>query len=71
MEAIILPRVFIHTENGHEVRLTDPGAEFTPEAVLDFYSGTYPILATARIEVPEIVNDEFMYKFVSTIGTKG
>ena len=71
MEAIILPRVFIHTENGHEVRLTDPGKEFTPEAVLDFYSGTYPILATARIHAPEIVDDELRFKFISTIGTKG
>ena len=71
MEAIILPRVFIHTINGQDVRLTDPGEQFTPEAVLDIYSGTYPILATARIHAPEIIDDELQFKFISTIGTKG
>jgi len=71
MDAIILPRVFIHTVNGHEVRLKDLGSEYTPEAILDFYSGTYPILATAKIGSPEIIDDELKYKFISTIGTKG
>jgi len=71
MEAIILPRVFLHSENGVEIRLADPGREFTPEAVLDFYTGSYPILATAKIHAPEIADDELRFKFTSTIGTKG
>ena len=66
-----LPRVFLHTENGQEVRLTDPGEDFSPEAVLNFYSGTYPILTTAKIDGPEIKQDEIQYTFVSTIGVKG
>ncbi len=66
-----LPRVFIHTDNGKEVRLSDPALKLTPEAVLNFYANTYPVLTTAKIEGPEIKNDEIHYRFVSTLGTKG
>ena len=66
-----LPRVFIHTENGQEVRLADPSLKLTPEAVLNFYANTYPVLTTAKIEGPEIKDDEIHYRFVSTLGTKG
>jgi PRTRC genetic system protein C len=67
----ILPRVFIHKENGQEIVLSDPGKNFSPEAVLNFYSGTYPILTTAKVNGPEIKRDQVQYTFVSTIGTKG
>jgi PRTRC genetic system protein C len=66
-----LPRIFIHKENGQEVRLTDPGNTFDPDMVLNFYTGTYPILNNARIVGPEIKNDELQYRFESTMGTKG
>lgn len=66
-----LPRVFIHTENNEEIRLADPAEKLSVEAVLNFYSGTYPVLTTAKIEGPEIENDEIIYRFVSTLGTKG
>jgi PRTRC genetic system protein C len=67
----ILPRVFIHKDNGQEVRLSDPGDNFSPEAVMNFYSGTYPILTNARLTGPEIKKDEIQYRFESTMGTKG
>jgi len=38
---------------------------------MDFYSGTYPILTTAKIEGPEITGDEIEYRFITTLGTKG
>ena len=66
-----LERIFIHKENGQEVRLTDPGDTFNPDMVLNFYSGTYPVLTNARIVGPEIKNDEIQYRFESTMGTKG
>ena len=66
-----LQRIFLHKENGIEVRLTDPGEEFSTDAVLNFYSGTYPILTTAKILGPEIKDDEIQYRFESTMGTKG
>ncbi|TSJ40917.1 PRTRC system protein C [Mucilaginibacter corticis] len=67
----LLPRVFIHKENGQEVRLTDPDVNLTPEEVCNFYSGLYAILTTAKIAGPEIKKDAIEYQFVSTIGTKG
>lgn len=66
-----LPRIFIHREQNMEIRLTDPGHDFSPEAVLNFYSATYPVLTTARIEGPDITGDEVVYRFQSTIGIKG
>lgn len=66
-----LPRIFIHNSKGHDIRLADPDHSFSPEAVLSFYSASYPELVTARIEGPFIQNDEVVYTFSSTIGTKG
>lgn len=66
-----LPRIFIHTDNSEELRLSDPSDKLSVEAVLNFYSPTYPVLTTAKIEGPQIENDEIIYRFVSTLGTKG
>lgn len=66
-----LERIFIHKENGQEVRLTDPNEAMNPDSVLNFYTGTYPILTNARIVGPEIKDDMIQYRFESTMGTKG
>jgi PRTRC genetic system protein C len=66
-----LDRVFLFKDKGNDIKLTDPSGNFSPEAVLNFYAQTYPILTTAKIEGPEIKDDEVQFKFVSTIGTKG
>lgn len=66
-----LARSFSFTDNGQDIKLADPSATFSPEAVLNFYAQTYPILTTANIEGPQIKDDEIQYHFVTTIGTKG
>lgn len=66
-----LERVFIHNEKGLDIELTDPSDKLSPEAVLNFYAQTYPVLTTAKIEGPEIINDKVCFKFISTMGTKG
>ena len=66
-----LPRIFIHTERSEEIRLSDPSEKLSADAVLNFYAQTYPVLTTAKIEGPQIENDEIIYRFVSTLGTKG
>ncbi len=66
-----LPRVFLMENKGTKLELTDPQASLPVESVLNFYAPTYPVLTTAKIEGPEIVNDRIEYKFVTTIGTKG
>jgi PRTRC genetic system protein C len=71
MKAMILPRIFLHKENGQEIRLTDPNDRFTIAEVQNFYAGTYPILTNAKFTGPDIRDDEAQYRFESTIGTKG
>lgn len=66
-----LQRVFLFEDKRQQIRLADPSAAFTVEAVQNFYAQTYPILTTAKIEGPEIRDDEIQYRFISTIGTKG
>ncbi len=66
-----LNRVFILKQDGQETKLSDPSEKLSPEAVLNFYSGNYPILTTAKITGPEIKEDEMQYRFETTIGTKG
>jgi len=66
-----LVRSFSFKDKEQEIKLADPSTSFSPEAVLNFYAQTYPILVTAKIEGPEIKDDAIQYKFVSTIGTKG
>jgi len=71
MKAMILPRIFLHKENGQEIRLTDPNDRFTITEVQNFYAGTYPILTNAKITGSDIKDDEAQYRFESTMGTKG
>jgi len=71
LSANLLPRVFVLKERERDIRLSDPSVSFSPEQVMDFYSGTYPILTTAKIEGPEITGDEIEYRFITTLGTKG
>ena len=66
-----LQRIFLHKENNIEITLTDPGEVFSPEAVMNFYSATYPILTNAKIIGPEIKDDAVQYRFDSTMGTIG
>jgi PRTRC genetic system protein C len=61
-----LKRVFKFDNNGTELTLSDPREIYSPDAVLNFYSATYPILTTARIEGPEIINDTVTYHFGKT-----
>ncbi|KGO93622.1 PRTRC system protein C [Flavobacterium subsaxonicum] len=66
-----LQRVFSFKEKEQLIQLADPSPSFSPEAVLNFYAQTYPILTTANIQGPVISNDEVQYTFVTQIGTKG
>ena len=66
-----MPRMFLFDNEGQQVRLSDPDPALAPEAVLNFYAQTYPVLLNAKIEGGEFADDELQYQFVSTIGTKG
>ncbi|MFH7012366.1 PRTRC system protein C [Flavobacterium sp. FlaQc-52] len=71
LTAKLLERVFSFKDKEQEIKLADPSPTFSPEAVLNFYAQTYPILTTATIEGPVINDDAVQYKFVLQIGTKG
>ena len=66
-----LDRVFILNDKGQEITLSDPEPKWSVQAVLNFYSNTYPILTTAKISAPIIKDDKVEYRFESVMGTKG
>jgi PRTRC genetic system protein C len=71
LNATILTRVFVFTQESQEIRLSDPHEKWPPQKVLDYYTSTYPILTTAKVSNGDIENDQMVYHFESTIGTKG
>ncbi|MBN8784283.1 MAG: PRTRC system protein C [Terrimonas ferruginea] len=66
-----LERIFLFEDKEQEIRLTDPEPKWSVQAVLNFYSNTYPILTTAKISAPVIREDTVQYRFESVMGTKG
>ncbi len=66
-----LDREFILQQKGQDIILTDPEPKWSVDAVLNFYSNTYPVLTTAKIAAPRINDDKMQYRFESVMGTKG
>ena len=66
-----LPRVFEMKNNGAPVTLPDPNPALTPQQVMGFYAGTYPLLTTAKLSGPIVGGDKISYTFDSVLGTKG
>lgn len=66
-----LQRTFSFNENGNRIKLADPAPELSPNEVMNFYSATYPILTTSKVEGPIIKNDEIQFEFKTVMGTKG
>ena len=66
-----LERLFTFTKGGETITLSDPNPSMTPEQVMNFYAGTYAELTTATVQGPEIQNDQSIYTFKTTLGTKG
>ena len=66
-----LKRVFKLKKGNNTLKLDDPNPDMLPVEVMDFYSMTYPELTTATVHGPEWENDRTVYRFKTTIGTKG
>ena len=66
-----LQRVFKIRKGSSEIELADPDNSLSPNEVMDFYSMTYPELTTATLQGPELEEDRAVYRFKTTIGTKG
>jgi PRTRC genetic system protein C len=63
----VFPRVFKHKD----LILPDPDDKMTPDEVMAFYSNQYPELTTSNVFGPKVENDQAVYEFKTTVGTKG
>ena len=66
-----LNRVFILKNRNGTLTLVDPDSRMSLSEVTDFYSINYPELTTATLHGPELEEDRAVYRFKTTIGTKG
>ena len=66
-----LKRVFILKKGNDTLTLEDPDSRKSLSEVTDFYSINYPELTTATLHGPELEEDRAVYRFKTTIGTKG
>ena len=66
-----LKRVFILKKGNGTLTLEDPDSRMSLSEVTDFYSINYPELSTATLHGPELEEDRAVYRFKTTIGTKG
>lgn len=55
----------------NSVDLVDPGAQYSPDQVRDFYSTAYPEIVSAGIDGPEQQEGKLVYTFRRAVGTKG
>lgn len=55
----------------NSVDLPDPGPQFNPEQVRDFFAPTYPEILNAAIEGPDEKDGKLVYTFRRAVGTKG
>jgi PRTRC genetic system protein C len=67
VEIVELKRVFKHGD----INLEDPGTNMSKDEVLDFYSSQYPELTNSSVTGPKIENDEQIFEFSTSVGTKG
>ena len=66
-----LKRVFILKKGNDTLTLEDPDSRMSLSEVTDFYSMNYPELTTATLHGPELDEARAVYRFKTTIGTKG
>ena len=66
-----LKRVFILKKGNGTLTLEDPDSRMSLSEVTDFYSINYPELTTATLHGLELEEDRAVYRFKTTIGTKG
>ena len=66
-----LKRVFILKKGNGTLTLEDPDSRMSLSEVTDFYSINDPELTTATLHGPELEEDRAVYRFKTTIGTKG
>ena len=66
-----MSRTFKFKKGTEYVTLQDPEPNLSPDMVMSYYSNFYPELTTASVHGPECEDDSVVYRFKTTIGTKG
>lgn len=66
-----LEREFKFEKNGTTVTLPDPNPDYTIEEVMQYYSGQYPELTTAKLEEPKVEGSKVIHRVRQSVGTKG
>ena len=64
-------RILTLKKGNDTLTLEDPDSRMSLSEVTDFYSMNYPELTTATLHGPELEEDRAVYRFKTTIGTKG
>lgn len=62
-----LERVF----NYNGMKLDDPGAQFSPADVRDYYAPHFPKLTGAAVKGPKVEDNKEIWEFQAQTGTKG
>ena len=71
LQVTTLKRVFKLKKDGKYTILKDVNKNFTPEDTMKFYSTSYTELTTCTISGPIIEDEQAVYEFKTTVGTKG
>lgn len=66
-----LERVFQYAKGNTTLDLSDPDPNSTPQEVLKIYAATYPELNNGSVSEGTTKDDKLVFKFSTTIGTKG
>lgn len=66
-----MTRSFTFKKGTEMITLADPNPSDSPEMVMNYYSNLYSELTTSTVHGPTMRNDEAVYEFKTTIGTKG
>lgn len=64
-------RVFKFKKGSDTLTLDDPNSSLSPEEVLSMYTNAHPELTTATVSGPKVEDENIVYEFTTTIGTKG
>lgn len=71
LEITGLERKFKLNSRGKDVVLSDLNPDASPEDIMRLYCDTYPELASATVNGPDITNDGVYYSFTTKAGLKG
>lgn len=71
MSKAVLQRKFVLEKNNNKIVLDDPDPSMSADEVLNSYSAIYPELVTSSVIGPEYEDDKIIYRFKTTVGTKG